>query len=132
MNPKIEWQNMKDHRYLVLYFHGHFSAEDAQNAISTISSMIGTTEEKIIMAWECTGMTGFDIAAREAWQIFIKKIKSKIEKIHLVSDKIVIRSGAIVVGIFAGIKISSWATLDELYTQIKNGPASCHPVVHAS
>jgi len=43
---------------------------------------------------------------------------SKIEKIHLVSNKLVIRSGAVVVGLFAGIKISSWATLDELNAQV--------------
>jgi hypothetical protein len=114
MNPKIEWQSMKNHRYLVLHFDGHFSAENARNAISTISSMIRMTEEKIIMVWECTGMAGFDTAARESWSIFMRDIKSKIDKIHLISNKIVIRSGAVVVGIFAGIRIASWATWDEL------------------
>ena len=118
MNPTIEWRSMKDHRYLVLHFDGHFSAENARSAISTISSMVRMTEQKIIMVWECTGMAGFDIAAREAWQLFIKDISSKIEKIHLVSNKLVIRSGAVVVGIFAGIKISSWATLDELNAHV--------------
>ena len=117
MNPKIAWRDMRDQRCLFLHFDGHFSAENARNAIISISTMIKMTEEKIIMVWECTGMEGFDTAAREAWQNFIRDIKSKIEKIHLVSNKIVIRSGAVVVGIFAGIKIYSWATLDELNAQ---------------
>jgi len=117
MNPQIEWRDVKDQRYLLMHFTGHFSADNARNAISTISPLITKAERKITMVWECTGMAGFDIAAREAWQIFIRDIKSKIEKIHLVSNKLVIRSGAVVIGIFAGIRIATWATLDEWQMQ---------------
>ncbi len=114
MNPTFEWQDRKDERYLLLHFARHFSAESARDAIRTISPMIMKTEGKITMVWECSDMAGFDQAAREAWQIFVKDIKSKIERIHLVSNKLLIRSGAVVVGIFAGIKINTWAKIDEI------------------
>jgi predicted phage tail protein len=117
-NPAIEWRDIKDHRYLFLQFYGHFSTENARHAISTISSMIEKAEKQIHMVWECTHMAGFDKAAREVWQIFMKEIMPKIERIHLVSNKVVIRSGALVVGVFAGIKITTWSTLDEFN---KNG-----------
>ena len=117
MNPKIAWRDMKDQRCLFLHFDGHFSADHAQQAISVISPMVEKTEGKITMVWECSDMAGFDTAAREDWQIFIKDIRSKIERIHLVSKKIVIRSGAMVIGIFAGIKITTWAALDDFYAQ---------------
>jgi hypothetical protein len=117
MNPTVEWREMRNERCLFLRFDGQFTAENARNAITTISSLVEKTAGKITMVWECTHMTGFETAAREAWQVFMKELTSKIERIHLVSNKVVIRSGAMVVGVFAGIKITTWATLDEFYTK---------------
>jgi hypothetical protein len=117
LNPTIEWRDLRNRRCLFLRFEGHLSSEDAQRAITTLSSMVGKHEGKLTMVWECTQMGGFDTEAREAWQVFIKSIKLKIEAIHLISNNVAIRSGARVVGIFAGIKVVTWAGLDEFRTQ---------------
>jgi hypothetical protein len=70
------------------------------------------------MVWECTAMVGYDRGAREAWQVFIKNIKPKIETINLVSQNILIRTGAMVIGIFSGIKIVPWVSLDDFKKKI--------------
>lgn len=114
MNPRVEWRKINGKRCLFLHFNGHFSAEHAREAVSTLGPMIKNEQGALCMIWECTNMEGFDMTAREHWQVFMKGIKSKIEKIHLVSDRLLIRSGALVVGIFTGIKITTWATITEL------------------
>lgn len=116
MNPMIEWRVVKNQKCLFLSFDGHFSSDHAQHAINNIRKMIGDVDDKFTMVWECTSMGGYDAGAREYWQVFIKNIKPKIAGIHLVSPNIVIRSGAVVVGIFAGIKITSWASLGDFHS----------------
>ena len=119
MNPAIEWRNVNEKRCLFLRFDGHFSAENAQQAISTITSLVKKTAGRLTMVWECSDMAGYDTAAREAWQVFMKDMTNRTERIHLISDKVVIRSGAMVVGIFAGIKITTWARLDDLLAHLE-------------
>lgn len=117
MNPIIKWQNMRNQRYLLVNFDGHLSPEDAQRAIGVIHSMIDDVDGKCTMVWECTGMAGYDTGAREAWQVFMKNIKQKVEAINVVSGNVVIRTGAMVVGMFAGIKIFTWTSLDDFQNQ---------------
>jgi hypothetical protein len=113
MNPIIEWLDIRNKRCLFLSFDKHFSSENAQSVINIIQPMIDEINGKFTMVWECSTMVGYDAGAREAWQVFIKKIKPKIESINLVSQNILIRTGAMVIGIFAGIKIVTWVSLDD-------------------
>jgi len=113
MNPNIEWCDIKSRRCLVLHFDGHLSEDNAQNAVRKITSMLGSSSDKVVMVWECTRMTDYDSGAREAWQKFIKAIKARLEAIHLVSDHLLIRVGAATVGVFAGIKIHAWADMEK-------------------
>jgi len=113
MNPKIEWCNIKTRRCLFLQFDGNLSEEDAEKAISRITSMIEAVPDKVLMVWECSRMTSFDKGARDAWQKFIKAVRSRLEAIHLVSKKLVIRVGAYAVGSYAGIRITTWGDMYE-------------------
>lgn len=113
MNPRPEWRELWNQRCLLLQFDGHFSAENALDAIGTISALMEQTEGKTTMVWDCTGMTGYDTSAREDWQTLMRDIKPKIHRIHLVSESTVICSWAMLVGTFAGIKISTSAALEE-------------------
>jgi|MudIll2142460700_1097286.scaffolds.fasta_scaffold51372_3 UDP-N-acetylglucosamine transferase subunit ALG13 len=61
-------------------------------------------------------MADYDSGAREAWQKFIKAIKSRLEAIHLISDHLLIRIGAATIGAFAGIKIHTWTDMEEFHT----------------
>ena len=117
MNPIIEWRTIGNQRYLTLCFYGRFSSESAYHSISSLSSLIDEHEGKLTMIWECTKMIGYDLSARDAWQTFIKDFKSKIEIIHLVSNNYLIRTGAMVIGAFTGIKICSWERFDDLLKQ---------------
>jgi hypothetical protein len=116
MNPTIEWCDIKSRRCLVLHFDRYLSEEDAQNAVSQLTSMIGPSSDKVVMVKECTRMTDYDSGAREAWQKFIKNIKSRLEAIHLVSNNFLIRIGATAIGVFAGIKIHAWADMEQFHT----------------
>jgi hypothetical protein len=89
-------------------FEGKLTTEEALSAISRLQGMVDPLDGKITLVWECTNMKGFDTAAREAWQVFIKNISSKIAAIHLITPNLLIRSGALVIGAFARLKITSW------------------------
>jgi hypothetical protein len=114
----IEWFDIRNKRCLLLRFDKHFSSENAQSAINILQPMIDDINGKLTMVWECSTMVGYDARAREAWQAFIKNIKPKIETINLVSQNIVIRTGAMVIGIFSGIKIVTWASLDDFQKHV--------------
>jgi hypothetical protein len=118
LNPVIEWLDIRNKRCLLLRFDKHFSSEDAHSAINIIQPMVDDLNGKFTMVWECSIMVGYDAKAREAWQIFIKNIKPKIESINLVSKNIVIRTGAMVIGIFTGIKIVTWTSLDDFQKKV--------------
>ena len=118
MNPKIEWLDIRDKRCMLLRFDKHFSSENAQSAINLLQPMIDNIHGKFTMVWECSAMVGYDTPAREAWQVFISHIKPKIETINLISQNVIIRTGAMVIGIFAGIKIVTWARLDDFQKQV--------------
>jgi hypothetical protein len=75
--------------------------------------MIGDGDGKFAMVWECTSMGGYEVEAKEIWQAFIKNIRQRLVAVHLITPNIVIRSGAMVIGIFAGLRITTWASLDE-------------------
>lgn len=118
MNPKIEWKEFKGKKYLYLFFDGHFSGDHAQQAINQINLLTRNQADKMDMIWECTKMGGYEPSAREQWQEFIKGLKPNLATIHLITDNFVIRSGAMVVGIFAGLRIQSWATIDEFQAEL--------------
>jgi hypothetical protein len=117
MNPIMEWRIIGGQRFLTLCFYGRFTSESADHSISSLSPLIDAHEGKVTMIWECTKMIGYDLSARDAWQAFMKKFKSKIETVHLVSNNYLIRTGAMVIGAFTGIKICTWEHLDDLLQQ---------------
>jgi hypothetical protein len=118
VNPEIKWTDIKNKPHLFLRFSGRFSSEDARSAIKTLQPMADKVDGGFTMVWECSDMSGFDTDARESWQVFVKNIKPKIEAIHLISGNILIRTGARVVGIYAGIKIVPWTSLDAFQNQL--------------
>lgn len=114
MNPQIEWREVAGCRCLVLTFKGEFSQADARTAVDTLAAMLGETTGKVTMVWETTEMSGYDNAAREMWQRYLGTIKQRIEAIHLVSQNVLIRSGAMIVGMFVGMRIVTWPTMEAL------------------
>jgi len=49
MNPNIEWCDIKSRRCLVLHFDGHLSEDNAQSAVSQITSMVQFSSDKLVM-----------------------------------------------------------------------------------
>ena len=118
MNPVVEWKDINNQRFLFMSFDGKLFGEDAEQAISTIPALLLGHEGKITLVWECTHMSNYDTVAREAWQSYIKEIKPRIEAVHLISNRMLIRTGAMVVGVFAGIKVIMWDSLDEFLAKV--------------
>lgn len=113
MNPTIECRMKRNKPYLFLYFEGHLSEDDTMQAIFTIISRLKECKGTTTMVWECTRMTGYDEASREMWQEFMKDIKNRLEEVHLISKNVLIRVGGSVVGMFVGMKITTWSSIEE-------------------
>ena len=113
MNPTIKWRDIKNQRFLHVLFEGELNVTGTQNAVSKIKSMLTGDNSVVTMVWECTHMTDFDKNARDIWQQFIKDIRPNIKATHLVSDKLLIRTGARVIGAITGMKIILWSSSDE-------------------
>lgn len=104
---------MRQQRCLVLHFNIYFTEANARQAIADLGPLLAGEGSRVTMVWECTHMTGYDQAARDLWQEFIKGLLPKVAAIHLVSQNLLIRVGGSVVGIFAGAKVSTWASFQE-------------------
>lgn len=113
MNPTIECRMERSKPYLFLYFDGHLSEDDTMEAILKIISLFKECKGKTTMVWECTRMTGYDEGSREMWQEFMKDIRTRLEEVHLISQNVLIRVGGSVVGMFAGMKITTWSSIEE-------------------
>jgi hypothetical protein len=113
VNPAIEWRRAGGRRCLVLKFVGQFSEHDAREAVDAVESMIDENQGGLTMVWDCTEMGGYDTAAREIWQSYMARLKPNLDVVNLVSKSIMIRTGAMIVGTFAGIKIATWTSFED-------------------
>lgn len=114
MSPTMAWRVVQGKRCLHLRFEGRFTLEDCREALRTLAGRFREEDPPITMVWECTEMTGFDTQAREAWGRFLRANRYKIAAIHLIADKVLIRTGGMGVGVFARIPVTPWRSLAEL------------------
>lgn len=105
-NPEIEWIQKGGKKCLQFIFHGKLSEEDARSAVEkwrqTFSS---SSQEKIILIWDCQKMSDYDQQARTLWQNTCKEMKDRIEVIWVITNSILIRMGASVISVFTSLKI---------------------------
>lgn len=80
---------------LYFTFRGKFTKDVSQLASESWGKQFEDNPEKsCAFIWDCMEMTGFEIAARTVWYEMMSKHKSRISKVIVISDNIMIRGAA--------------------------------------
>lgn len=96
-------------------FKGHFNQEICQAATSVWSQKFDSQpNESYDLLWDCTQMDGFDYDARNDWMETMTRYSERINSIHVVSNSILIRGAARVMGKFTKYDMKVYKTLEEL------------------
>jgi hypothetical protein len=69
---------------------------------------------KVTFVWDCRKMTGYDSAARLRWQEALRADGKRIVEAWVVSDSMLIRMGASVIGLFARFPVRACTNLEEV------------------
>ncbi len=95
INPVTELVNFNGEDCLKFTFVGHLTAEDATYGVEQWREFFESArDQKVIIIWDSTQMTGFDFKAQVIWQHAIKEMKNQIACVWLVSNSKIIRTGA--------------------------------------
>ena len=90
--------------HLEFRFYGYFSADASQRAAMVWGEVFENNPEMTYsLVWDCSQMTGFDPAARKEWYRTLKKYKSRIIDVVVISPSLLIRSAARVMLEFFGL-----------------------------
>ena len=102
-------------QYLHFKFKGKFTEETSQAASKAWTQhMSEHSSAQFEFVWDCTEMSGFELKARKEWYKAMQNNKERIEKVYVVSDKLMIRSAAKVMLQFFGIHSEINRSSDEL------------------
>lgn len=116
-NPIIEWHTIDNKRYLKFVFEGKLTNKDAEfAAIKWCEIMDSMSSDKISLIWECTKMSGYEWMSRSIWQKTIQKYKNQILSIYLVTDSIIIQSGAKILSINTSFDIKCVSSIEQIST----------------
>ena len=112
---ELEWVTIKSKKYLKFKFNGFLDEQEALDGIGQWKKEFDeNSNSKISLVWDCSSMKGYSHEARSHWQRATKELKSQIEKIWLISDSILIRTGAEIISVFARIKIKAVKSEDKI------------------
>ena len=108
ISPDLDIQLIRntESNNLCIYFNfkGKFSQQTSKSATETWASYMNENPTgQFEFVWDCTHMTGFEIQARKEWYNAMQNHKSRITKVYVISDKLMIRSAAKVMLQFFGI-----------------------------
>ncbi|MFY0687874.1 MAG: hypothetical protein JXQ90_11945 [Cyclobacteriaceae bacterium] len=110
-HKSVQWRSINHTEHLQFTFPSTFTVDDAVNFIEQSGSLLNYKED-VIMIWDCSQMRRYQPGSRELWQGFIKEHQSKISKIWLVSDSVMIRGGAKLIALFTSLDIVTVTSLD--------------------
>ena len=80
---------------LEFYFKGKLSLDVSRQATAAWSQFIEeNAATSYLFIWDCTEMTGFEIAARREWLSALVKTIGHIKKVIIISDNMLIRGSA--------------------------------------
>ncbi len=106
-NPNIERCEHSNQVCLKFTFKQQLTENKAIQAIEKWKQMFESEAgKKFTLIWNCQEMTGYEPMARVIWQRAIKEMKDQIDSIWLVSDSILIQTGAKIVSLFTSFDIN--------------------------
>lgn len=86
-------------------FDGKLSAEEGAASARAFADA-ANAHDKIEAVWDIRRMTGYDRAAREAWQSTLWPLRHKIRRVTVVGGRPLVRLGATTLGLALGVQIS--------------------------
>jgi len=115
VNPKIEWCKIKGRKCLKFTFEGVLTGIEAEKAIVIWKEEFEKQKGgKVVIIWHCLKMKDYEPAARVIWQKTIKELKSQIDSIWLVTDSLIIKTGATIMSIFTSFDTRVVGSEDEI------------------
>lgn len=107
--------SLKGKQCLRFEFKGHFNQEICHAATEAWSKRFEEkSDESFDLLWDCTQMDGFDYDAKNDWVETLGKYADRINSIYVVSDSVLIRGAARVMGKFSKYDMRVFKAMDEL------------------
>lgn len=116
-HPRIDIQFAPEFSKDCIYFtfREKFTLDASEQATRYWSNLLDKSESKSFsFIWDCTEMTGFEPSARKTWYGSMKKYKSRISHITIISPSILIRGAARVMMEMFGMKSKMLKSKEEL------------------
>ena len=116
-HPRIEIRIAPEFGLNCIYFvfKGKFTQDASEQATSNWSGLFDSNPDtSYSFIWDCSQMSGFEPSARTIWYEAMKKHKTRISHVAIISPNILIRGAARVMMEVFGVKSKIVKSLDEL------------------
>lgn len=111
----IDTISIKGNSCIRFAFKGHFNNEVCVAASTSWSKKFDENlDGSYDLVWDCTQMDGFDYDARNEWVSTLSKYSERINSIHVISDSLLIRGAARLIGKISKYDMQVYKTIDEL------------------
>jgi len=114
-SPMVEWDEKKGGNFLKFTFGEQLTERDADFAILKWKQIFQQNKDTCIsLIWDCTKMKKYESGARQKWTNTLFELKPQIGSIWLISESVMIRMGASVMGMATSINIKPVANESEV------------------
>lgn len=112
------WSVADSERGIVITCRGHDKTQSFHSAVRSFEQLGTRRSEPFAVIADLREMTGYETAARKAWQDVFRAHRQRVKLLVLVGARSTfIRMGAAVVGAFAGIPVrfvESWRDVEQV------------------
>ena len=100
---------------LVFRFKGKLTVSGAKKAVEAWSTFQDENpQSELIHIWNCSHMSGFEVAAKSIWMNQMEELSDTIKRIIIVSDNIVIRGAARLMSKFIKQELQAYKNEEEM------------------
>lgn len=100
----MAWQIHQGAVFITAVFEGHLSAEEGRDSAHAFAESLRTRETAFVI-FDVAEMTGYDTAARVAWQKALFPHRRKIASIEVRGGNMIILMGASVLALALGVPL---------------------------
>lgn len=104
---EIELCEVNNEDCLKFTFNNKLKEQDAYEGVKEWEDIFSSvdSDQKSVIVWDSTQMSGFENKARIIWQKGLKKLKKQISVIWLITDSKAIKAGAKLMSLFTSFEI---------------------------
>lgn len=105
-NPDVSLEVIKNKKCIIVTFEGYLRAEDTQKAVArTIKFLEEHPDEKLVLVWNCIGMTDYETESRKILQKAGADYKDYMEKAYGIVRSPIIQAAGEIISFFTPVKI---------------------------